>query len=274
MIDLTRALEVAVEAARAGAGLAAGSFGRSVEKRRKRDGTWVTQADTAAEEAVKSVLAKAFPEHNILGEETGLRAVSGGPARDGAPTWVVDPIDGTNNFIAGIPIWATLVGLRVDGRSVVGACDARALGETYDAANGLGARLNGSPISVDLSVASLAAATVVFASARSFLEGRRRALFDTLVQGAERTRGFGDFWGHLLVARGAAHVMIESRLAVWDVAALEPIVHEAGGSLTDWDGAPWNDRTGVCLTTNGVLHDEILALTRTVEQGTDLPDGD
>ena len=259
-MDLTRALDVAVSAARAAAQVASRSFGTDIGRDLKRDGTWVTQADRDAERAARAVLAGAYGSHNVLGEEGGLLAADGGPPREGAPTWVIDPIDGTDNYMAGIPIWATLVALRLGGRSMVGACIAPLLHEEYDAAEGYGARFNGSVISVDSSVTSLDAATVVYTSAGSFFEAGRGAMFETLVRRGRRSRGLGDFWGHLLVARGAAHVMLEPHLSLWDVAALEPIVREAGGCITGWDGQAWCQDVGSLLTTNGALHDEALAL--------------
>lgn len=243
-------LDVARAAARAGAEAAASRFGGSFERRRKADATWVTEADTEAEAAVRAVLRDAFPDHNVLGEEEGLRQVS-----DGAPTWVVDPIDGTANFVAGIPIWATLVALVVDGRSVVGVAHAPALGEVYEAAAGGGARMNGKPIRVE-PVPSLAEATVLYGGARHF----DPAALARLLARAGRDRGLGDFWGHLLVARGAAHAMVEAApLSLWDVAALQPIVAEAGGRLTGLDGAEWAPGSG-CLTSCGPLHEELVAL--------------
>ena len=196
----------------------------------------------------------------MLGEEEGLTAAGGGPAVDGAPTWVVDPIDGTNNFMGGIPIWATLVALSVDGEPVLGVAHAPALGETYEAARGAGARCNGAAISVD-PVPALDRATVLFSSAKGWREAGLEDGFAELTSRAWRSRGLGDFWGHVLVARGAAHVMVEPDLSVWDVAALQPIVAEAGGKLTDLDGDPWTER-GACITTNGPLHDEVLQLLR------------
>jgi histidinol-phosphatase len=217
----------------------------------------VTEADWAVEAQVRLRIARAFPGHNVLGEEEGLTAAGGGPPVDGAPTWIVDPIDGTNNYMAGIPIWATLVALAVEGRPVVGVAHAPALDETYDAATGAGARCNGAAIAVD-GTAELGDATVLFASIESWRAAGRAGAFEALTRSAARTRGLGDFWGHVLVARGAAHVMVEPELSVWDVAALQPIVAEAGGRLTGLDGKPWTE--GVCVTTNGPLHDEVLAL--------------
>ncbi|MDQ3953326.1 MAG: histidinol phosphatase [Actinomycetota bacterium] len=236
--------------------MALGHFRKQLQREQKPDGTWVTEADWAVEAQIRLRIARAFPDHNVLGEEEGLTAAGGGPPVDGAPTWIVDPIDGTNNYMAGIPIWATLVALAVDDEPVVGVAHAPALGETYDAATGAGARCNGERISVD-ALATLDRATVLFSSVESW----RTAGLGALTARAWRSRGFGDFWGHVLVARGAAHVMVEPDLSVWDVAALQPIVAEAGGKLTDLDGNPWRER-GPCVTTNGALHDEVLALLR------------
>jgi histidinol-phosphatase len=253
-----RELSAALEFARAGGKVALGHYRRQLRSQRKADGTWVTEADWAVEAQIRLRIARAFPGHNVLGEEEGLTAAGGGPPVDGAPTWIVDPIDGTNNYMAGIPIWATLVALRVDGVSVVGVAHAPALGETYDAALGSGARCNGEPISVDAET-DLASATVLFSGADGWREAGRERAFARLLQRARRSRGLGDFWGHALVARGAAHVMAEPDLAVRDVAALQPIVGEAGGRITDLDGRDWTD-SGGCVTTNGALHEGVLAL--------------
>ncbi|MEA2498560.1 MAG: histidinol-phosphatase [Actinomycetota bacterium] len=258
MTDVAHALAVAIDAASAGAEVASARFGGSPEARQKRDGSWVSEADLEAEAVIRAHLAAAFPEHNILGEEEGLRSASGGEPVDGAPMWVVDPIDGTHNYLSGIPIWATLVALREGGRSVVGVCSAPALGELYDAATGLGARLNRDAIHVD-PLEDLSAATFVFGGADAFVAGPHRAAFQALARRCRRSRGFGDFWGHMLVARGSAHVMLEAQLNEWDVAALQPIVAEAGGRVTHLGGTEWAEK-GSCLTTNGALHDEVVRL--------------
>jgi histidinol-phosphatase len=235
-----------------------GHFRRDPEVRKKADGTWVSEADWAVEAQIRLRIARTFPDHNILGEEEGLTGAGGGQARSSAPTWIVDPIDATNNYIAGIPIWATLVALQFEGRNVVGAVSAPALDELYDAALGTGARMNGEGIHVsDVSV--LEEATTVTPGAREFSEHGLAGFYAKLTHRCWRNRGFGDFWGHMLVARGAADVMAEPILNVWDFAALEPIVREAGGRITGLDSEPWRDQ-GSCLTTNGKLHDEILAL--------------
>lgn len=258
-------LGFARELAELGGRLALGHFRRDPESKRKADGTWVTEADWAVEAQIRLRIARTFPEHNVLGEEEGLTAAGGGPPSPNAPTWVIDPIDGTNNYIAGIPVWATLVGLQVEGASVLGVANAPALNELYDAAVGQGARMNGDVVHVD-PVDDLARATVLYASYSSFQEAGLGEAFDALARASWRTRGFGDFWGHMLVARGAAHIMVETDVALWDVAALEPIVTEAGGRISRLDGTPWRE-AGSCLTTCGSLHDEVLGLVAAAAPG-------
>lgn len=260
MPELNNALDFAREVAELGGRIAMGHFGNGPQRKRKSDGTWVTEADWAVEAQIRIRIARAFPDHNVLGEEEGLTAAGGGEPAPGAPTWVIDPIDGTHNYMLGIPIWATLVALRIDDESVVGVAHAPALGETYDAARGLGARCNGAAIQVD-DIGELSDAHVVFGAENGFIGAGLGDFFNELVTSCWRARGFGDFWGHVLVARGAAHVMVEPELSMWDVAALEPIITEAGGRLTHLDGKPWRDR-GSCLTTNGALHDDVVALVK------------
>jgi len=257
--DLSRELAFAHELALAGGELALARYRRRPTARRKGDGTWVTEADEIAEAAIRARIAEVFPEHNVLGEEGGLRAARGGEPDPDAPTWVVDPLDGTSNYVAGIPVWATLVALQVDGESVLGVAHAPALGETYSAERGGGARMNGAPITVDR-CERLEEATVIHGSVGDFARAGLEVLLAVLVGRAERDRGFGDFWGHVLVARGAAHLMIDAApLSRWDIAALEPIVIEAGGRLTGLDGGRWLPGRG-CLSSCGALHDEITAL--------------
>jgi histidinol-phosphatase len=267
-VDLALALEFGLQVARAGGEIALSHYRRDPAIERKGDGTWVTEADRAVEREIRARISKAWPDHNVLGEEEGLKSAAGGRAGPDAPTWVVDPIDATNNYIAGIPIWGTLVALRVGGRSVAGVCHAPALGETYEGALGLGARMNDDAIEVD-PLHDLAQATVLIGSAQWFVDTDLQSFFEELVGRSWRARGYADFWGHMLVARGAAHVMVEPELSIWDVAALQPIVSEAGGTTTHLNGEGWSD-TGSCLTTNGALHDEIVRLARSSDPN---PDG-
>ena len=258
MSDHALELAFARELAELGGRIAMGHFGRDPQRERKDDGTWVTEADWAVEAQIRLRIARTYPDHNILGEEEGLTSAGGGAAVEGAPTWVIDPIDGTHNYMLGIPIWATLVGLQIDGMNVVGVAHAPALGETYDGAIGLGARCNDNAIKVD-PIASLDQAHVLFGDEKHFKGTGLESFFEELTTTSWQARGFGDFWGHMLVARGAAHVMVEPELSLWDVAALEPIIVEAGGQLTHIDGAAWTE-AGSCLTTCGTLHDEVVGL--------------
>lgn len=251
-------LSFARDVAELGGRIAMGHFGRGPARRKKADGTWVTEADWAVEAQIRLRIARTWPGHNVLGEEEGLTAAGGGPPRSGAPTWVVDPIDGTDNYLAGIPVWAILIGLRTGNQTVLGVCHAPALGESYDAARGAGARMNGSSIAVD-PLEELAEATVFAAGPESFDAPGLSDFYGRLVRASRRSRGFADFWGHMLVARGAGHVMVEPEMDLWDVAALEPIVREAGGRITGLDGNAWKDDGG-CLTTSGPLHEQVLGL--------------
>jgi histidinol-phosphatase len=258
MPDYTTELQFAIDVARIGGAVASDHYRKDPQRTRKRDGSWVTEADVVTEATIREHIASAWPDHNVLGEEEGLTSASGGEPVEGAATWVVDPIDGTHNFMSEIPVWATLVALRVDGRSVVGVAHAPALNETYDAAVGEGARVNGHRVIVD-TLDSLDRATVFFGGDKGFYQQHLERLRTELALKSWRTRGFGDFWGHMLVARGAGHVMLEPSVSLWDVAALEIILEEAGGRLTHVDGTRFSGK-GTCLSTNGLLHDTVVAM--------------
>jgi histidinol-phosphatase len=258
MSGLERELTFALEIAERAGITAMRHFRRDIASVQKQDGTWVTEADRAVESELRSLITRDFPDHNILGEEEGLAAAGGGPEIPGAPTWILDPIDGTNNYMAGIPIWATLIALRVGNDCPVGVCHAPALGETYSAAIGETARLNGDVIAVD-PVRELEDATVASSGLESFIDSGLADFYEQLIKKCWRSRGFGDFWGHMLVAQGAVHVMVEPNVSTWDYSALLPIVSAAGGRTTQIDGGSLRNG-GSCLTTNGALHDEVVRL--------------
>jgi len=199
----------------------------------KPDLTPVTDADRATERLLRERIARDRPGESVLGEEEGD---DGGPTR-----WIVDPIDGTRNFSRGIPVWATLIALEREGRIVCGVVSAPALGRRWWAARGEGAFADGSPIGVS-TIAELRDASV------SCTHGRDLARLEPLVWHA---RGLGDFWQHVLVAEGALEAGVDAQLALWDYAALEPIVLEAGGRL--------GELRGQFVSTNGLVHDEVLA---------------
>lgn len=215
----------------------------------KGDGTPVTAADSAIETALRRAIQREFPADAILGEEEGTTGSS--PRR-----WILDPIDGTKNFLRGIPVFGTLVALEDDGRVVLGAVSAPALGARWWAARGAGAFRDGRAIRVssvaDLSQAEVASGGIDSIRGRGLLDG-----FLALAGRAARQRGFGDFWGHVLVAQGSIEAMVDPIVAAWDVAALKPIVEEAGGLMTSVEGEDRID-AGSAVTTNRLLHDEIL----------------
>lgn len=227
----------------------------------KPDATPVSDADRAVESALRSRLADTHPDDAVLGEEEGLAG-----ARNSRRRWVIDPIDGTKNFIRTVPVWATLLALEVEGRVEVGVVSAPALGIRWWAARGLGAwrrdHGSGEPRRLQVSrVAGLADASLSYSSLSGWEEQGRLPGFLDLTRSVWRTRAYGDFWSHCLVAEGAVDLATEPEVSHWDLAALQVVVEEAGGRFTDLTGAPGPDG-GSVLVSNGLLHDEVLALLR------------
>jgi histidinol-phosphatase len=228
-------------------------FGGPVPATEKPDGTPVTEADQTIERVLRERIMSAHPDHVVLGEEYG------GDLDPSRPTWVIDPIDGTKNYIRGVPIFGTLIGVVAGGQVVAGVASAPALGERWDAARGLGARRNGDPVGVS-AIAKLEDAHVLHGG----LDWWRTdpALWEALgalADQAWRTRGYGDFWMHLLVAGGMADVALEQDLRIWDIAAVACIVTEAGGRAAAWNGGSVLTG-GTLLSTNGLLDEEVRAL--------------
>jgi histidinol-phosphatase len=220
----------------------------------KPDLTPVTEADRAAEDALRERLAADRPSDAVLGEERG--GTGDGPRR-----WVLDPIDGTKNYARGIPVWATLVALEVDGAPVVGVVSAPALGARWWAARGQGAFRDGAPVRVS-GVERIEDAHLAYDSVPDFEAEGNAAEFLALARRCWRSRGFGDFWSHVLVADGSIDVAVEvGGLNVWDLAAPMVIVQEAGGTFTDLRGDARADG-GDVVSTNGRLHAEVLAALR------------
>lgn len=223
----------------------------------KPDLTPVSDADTAIEAAIRSTLAAERPSDAVLGEEEGL--IGSGPRQ-----WVVDPIDGTKNFVRGVPVWATLIALQVDGVVEVGVVSAPALGRRWWAARGEGAWAGSlaSPARLAVSrVASLADASLSYSSLTGWAAQDRLPGLLSLSERAWRTRAYGDFWSHVLVAEGAVDASFEPEVNLWDLAALQPIVEEAGGRFTDLSGAA-TPAGGSVVCSNGALHDEVLQALR------------
>ncbi len=248
-----KALDAAVEAARAAGAIALKYFRGRFEVTLKPDATPVTQADREAERAIVEILGRAFPEHGVLGEEFGGHGST--EVRS-----IIDPIDGTKNFVRGIPVWATLIGLEERGEITVGVIHNPVTGELYTARRGGGAFLNGERIHVS-AIAELGGATLVHAGLGLFREAGRWESFVRLVDATERQRGFGDYSGYGLVAEGKAELYLEVDLKPWDLAPCKILVEEAGGRFSDLDGRP-TIYSGTALATNGRLHDAALALFR------------
>ncbi len=244
--------EVAIETTRAAGRLALGYFDRAVTVEWKQDASPVTVADREAEALLRSRLLSRFPGDGFLGEESGHT-----PGTTGY-RWIIDPIDGTRNFVRGIPLWGTLVGLEYRGETVAGVIEAPALGESYRALRGAGAYRGERRIHVS-DVSTLGEAQMFYSGLAWFMKAGRQDAFIELSRRVQRQRGFGDFYGFVLVAQGSGEVMVEYGIHAWDVAALKPLVEEAGGRFSDWDGQPRIDRPDVVVS-NGKIHDEVLRI--------------
>jgi len=224
----------------------------------KPDDTPVTAVDRAAEQMVRRLLEQQRPDDAIVGEEYGTSG-------DAARRWVVDPIDGTKNFIRDVPVWATLIALLDGDDVVVGVVSAPALHRRWFAARGQGAWLGQSEatarrLSVSR-VASLAQASLSYSDLSEWEEHGMLDPFMALMGDCWRTRAYGDFWSYMMVAEGAVDIAAEPELELYDMAALVPVVEEAGGRFTGVDGTP-GPHGGNALVTNGLLHDEVLARLR------------
>jgi histidinol-phosphatase len=222
----------------------------------KPDLTPVSDADLATEESLRNLLRRARPRDAMLGEEFGQ-------VGHGQRCWVIDPIDGTKNFVRGVPVWATLIGLMAGGEVTVGVVTAPALGRRWWAAKGGGAWTGRSLTKATAcqvsSVARLADASLSYSGLSTWQESGLLTEFMGLAARTWRTRAYGDFWSHMLVAEGAVDVSAETDVKLWDLAALQVIVEEAGGVFTDLSGRPAPDG-GSAVCSNGLLHDEVLGL--------------
>ena len=220
----------------------------------KHDGTWVTAADREVERTLRAAIAERFGDHAVLGEEDGRS----GP--EGAPTWVLDPIDGTSNYVRGNPVWATLIGLRTDGEDALGVVSAPALGHRWSGVVGVGAWRDGDPIRVS-DTDRVDAAEVSFGDLDWWRSEGRWDAVGRLVDATQRVRSYGDFWAHCLVAAGSTELAAEAAVSTWDLVAVRALVVAAGGRATDLDGVETADGGNV-LTSTGRLHDAALQLVR------------
>ena len=246
----------------------------------KPDLTPVSDADTAVEKELREIIAAHYPDDALLGEEFG------GDVTFAGRQWVIDPIDGTKNFVRGVPVWATLISLLLDGKPVVGVVSAPALGRRWWAAEGAGAwRLFNTPASTGTSadaapanggsvdggvpsagarqlgvskVADVADSSIATSSLSGWADCGKREQLISLTDSAWRLRGYGDFWSYMLVAEGAVDIAAEPEVSLWDLAALVPIITEAGGRFTSLDGQD-GPHGGSAVATNGLLHEATLS---------------
>lgn len=219
----------------------------------KPDLTPVTDADRGAEEALRASLAAARPDDTVFGEEFGGTTTLTGRQ------WVIDPIDGTKNFVRGVPVWCTLIALLDDGVPTIGVVSAPALARRWWAGLGQGAfgSFAGATRKLSVSgVADLASASLSYSDLTTGWE-HRRDRFVELTDAVWRVRAYGDFWSYCMVAEGAVDIACEPEVKLWDIAPLDILIREAGGTFTSIDGAP-GPHGGSALATNGPLHAAVL----------------
>ncbi len=245
-------LQLALDAAKAAEHVIMQYYGPNVAHTLKGDGSPVTAADKAAEEIIRQTITVRFPDHAFLGEEFGETGSS-------EHVWIIDPIDGTKNFMTGIPVFGTQIALMRDGRLVLGVSNCPALGEICYGEIGTGAFLNDQPIRVS-EVDQLAQARISFGGLNYFKKiGREEGLL-RLIHGSRRVRGFGDCWAYHLIASGRFEANVEASIRIWDIAAAAAIVEAAGGRATDLDGQPVTKGIRTFIASNGRVHDEIVRM--------------
>lgn len=255
--ELQGLLEFAVELGKGAGDITLHYYRRKPETSTKADGSYVTIADREAEKYLRKEIAERFPDDAFLGEEEGES-----PGRSGR-RWIVDPIDGTFAFVHGVPFYGVLIALEIEGELCAGVVNIPPLGEIVSAAKGLGCFLNGEPARVSatselknallLSTSFSDCARYGFGRAAELLQGRARS-----------SRTWGDCYGYVLVATGRADVMLDPVMNLWDCAALLPIMEEAGGTFTDWQGVT-TASGGNAVATNGVLFDEVMSVIRATD---------
>lgn len=233
--------------------LTLGYYQTGVHTDMKADDTPVTVADRMAEELIRSRIEKRYPDHAIIGEEFGAS-----PSDDATHRWFIDPIDGTKSFIHGVPLYAVLIGLEIEGEVVAGAAYFPALDEMLAAANGLGCWWNGRQSKVS-SVSHLSDAVVTFTDPASFSRHGRGEAWERIQKACYHRAGWSDAYGYMLVATGRAELMLDARMSVWDCGPFPPIFREAGGYFGDWQGNPTIYASEALATTQTLLP-EILSL--------------
>ena len=250
---LQELLDFATHAAWDAGRITLGYFQTGVEVETKADSSPVTVADKTAETRLREMIKDRFPDDGIIGEEHGEEEGSSGRR------WILDPIDGTKAFVAGVPFYGTLIGVEVDGEIVVGVVNLPALNEMVSAATGLGCWWNGKRARGS-DGDRVEDGLVIVTEHRSFAK-HKPGVADELVERARLVRGWGDCYGYVMVATGRAEVMLDPVTAVWDCAALMPVIKEAGGTFTTWSGEEtiWGEEA---VATNGILFGEVMELIK------------
>lgn len=244
-------LDAALSAAAAAAEIIRSSYRRNIEVRIKADRSPVTEADVACEAAIRAVLQGRFPADGFYGEESAAERM------DAECLWLVDPIDGTKSFVRGYPMFSTQIALMRRGRLELGVSSAPVYGELAWAERGQGAWLDGTRLAVSR-IGRFEDATISTGNLKSLAAGPRWAALGRMVTRLDRIRGFGDFLHYHLLAAGRIEAVIESNIHILDIAPLVVIVEEAGGRVTDLEGAPMSLTSTSILASNGLLHDPIL----------------
>jgi histidinol-phosphatase len=247
----SRRLDVALAAAAAAAEIIRNSYRRNIEVRIKADRSPVTEADVAAEAAIRRVLQGQFPEDGFYGEESAAERL------DAECLWLVDPIDGTKSFVREYPMFSTQIALRRRGRLELGVSSAPVYGEVAWAERGQGAWLDGTRLAVSR-IGRFEDATISTGNLKTLAAGPRWAALGRMIARLDRIRGFGDFLHYHLLAAGKIEAVIESNIHILDIGALAVIVEEAGGRVTDLEGAPLSLASTSILASNGLLHEPIL----------------
>jgi histidinol-phosphatase len=252
---MSQQLEAAIAAARVAGETILSYFRTALQVETKADQSPVTAADRAAERAIVETLRRAFPEYGVLGEEFGAQT------GDADARWIIDPIDGTQNFIRGMPYFATLIALEEAGEITVGVIYAPAEDDLLYAVRGQGAFANGERLAVS-TVSDLAQATLLHGGLNILRQSGYWEGFTHLVAATRRQRGFGDYFAHTFVCRGQAEVMLEADVKPWDLAPTKVLIEEAGGRFTDFSGVS-TIYSGNAVISNGHVHNAVLALLGT-----------
>ncbi len=255
-MDLRPYLDFATDLAYRAGRLTLGYYQTGLRPDFKADDTPVTAADRAAEDFIRRAIEQRYPRHAIVGEEFGASAVT--PSGDETFRWLIDPIDGTKAFLRGVPLYAVLIGLEIEGQSRVGVAYFPALDEMLCAADGLGCWWNGRRARVS-EVVTLDRAFVCFTESHEMTRHGHGQAWERIQRAVYTTRGWSDAYGYLLVATGRAEAMLDPIMSLWDCGPFPPIFREAGGYFGDWNGNPTHTAREA-LATNAALLPQILRL--------------